>query len=221
MNGVHDMGGMQGFGPIQPEANEPVFHAPWEARVIAMRRVLVATGKVNSTIRPAVESLSAVEYLSMSNNEKWYAGLVSQLIAGGVVTREEIEKGKPGKGSVKGVAALKAADAAALPNRVPETMLNVAMLKVPVTPRFHVGERVRARTINPPGHTRLPRYVRGRAGVIERDHGVQAYPDTNTYGLGENPQHVYAVRFAARELWGEQADARDSVYLDLWEGYLE
>ena len=95
------------------------------------------------------------------------------------------------------------------------------MLSVAVTPRFRIGQRVRARNMHPAGHTRLPRYVRGRNGVIDRDRGVQDFPDTSAYGLGENPQHVYSVRFAARELWGEQASSRDAVYMDLWDDYLE
>jgi nitrile hydratase len=93
--------------------------------------------------------------------------------------------------------------------------------KVPVAPRFHAGQRVRARNVNPVGHTRLPRYARGKLGAIHRDHGVFVFPDTNAHFLGEKPQHVYSVRFAARELWGEQAVPNDSVYLNLWEDYLE
>ncbi len=92
---------------------------------------------------------------------------------------------------------------------------------VPVTPRFETGQPVRARNINPTGHTRLPRYARGKLGVIHRDHGVYVFPDTNAHFLGENPQHVYSVRFAARELWGDQASPRDSVYLDMWDAYLD
>jgi nitrile hydratase subunit beta len=92
---------------------------------------------------------------------------------------------------------------------------------VSVSPRFKAGQQVRARNINPQGHTRLPRYPRGKIGTIERDHGVFVFPDTNAHFLGEKPQHVYSVRFAARELWGPQASARDAVYVDLWEDYLE
>jgi nitrile hydratase len=92
---------------------------------------------------------------------------------------------------------------------------------VDVCPRFQVGQQVCARNIHPTGHTRLPRYARGKLGTIVRDHGVFVFPDTNAHFLGENPQHVYAVRFAARELWGEQAGPRDAVYIDLWDDYLE
>ena len=216
MNGIHDMGGMHGLGPIQVEKNEPVFHARWEGRVIAMRRAVAAGGKITLGLRQAVESIPAADYLRMSYYERWFTALIEQLVASGLVTREEIGSGKPAKGSVKAIPALKPADAATLSFRVAG-----AMLKVEVAPRFKAGQRVRARMINSTGHTRLPRYVRGRTGVIEQDRGVQALPDSNLATPVEKPQHVYSVRFPARELWGEQASPRDSVYLDLWDDYLE
>jgi nitrile hydratase subunit beta len=92
---------------------------------------------------------------------------------------------------------------------------------VSVAARFRAGDRVRARNMHPVGHTRLPRYARGKLGTINADHGVFVFPDTNAHFLGENPQHLYSVRFAARELWGEQASARDSVFIDMWDDYLE
>lgn len=97
----------------------------------------------------------------------------------------------------------------------------VAHRVIETEPRFHAGQRVRARNIHPAGHTRLPRYARGKTGVVDRIHGGYVFPDTTAHGLGENPQYVYSVRFAARELWGEQASPRDSVYVDLWDDYLE
>ena len=90
-----------------------------------------------------------------------------------------------------------------------------------VRPLFEVSQRVRARNINPTGHTRLPRYARGKTGVIVRDHGVYLFPDSNAHSDGEKRQHVYSVHFAARELWGASASPRDSVHLDLWDDYLE
>ena len=90
-----------------------------------------------------------------------------------------------------------------------------------VTPSFQVGQHVRARNLNPIGHTRLPRYARGKTGTIERDNGVYVFPDTNAHFLGEKPQHVYSVRFTAHELWGEQASPHDAIYIDLWDDYLE
>ena len=216
MNGVHDMGGMHGLGPIQVEKNEPVFHARWEGRVIAMRRAVAAGGKITLGLREAIESIPAADYLRMSYYERWFAALIEQLVTSGAVTRAEIERGKAARGSVKATPALTPADAATLSFRV-----SGAMLKVEVAPRFKTGQRVRARNINPAGHTRLPRYVRGRTGVIEQDRGVQAFPDTQLTRPVDTAQHVYSVRFTARELWGNEASPRDAVYLDLWDDYLE
>jgi nitrile hydratase len=216
MNGIHDMGGMQGFGPVTREADEPVFHEPWEGRVIAIRRAVEATGKLPPTLRPFIESLPAEDYLRLSYYEKWFAALLELLSAGGLISGEEVATGKPALTSARSEPALKAAEAAAFPFRVPQVMLNTA-----VTPRYRIGQPVRARKMNPVGHTRLPRYARGCAGIVESLRGVQAFPDTYVYGSGENPQHVYSVRFAARELWGKEVSERDAVYLDLWEDYLE
>ncbi|MGH7319299.1 MAG: SH3-like domain-containing protein [Candidatus Rokuibacteriota bacterium] len=106
---------------------------------------------------------------------------------------------------------------------VPKLLRNrrAARMDDPVTPRFKPGDRVVARNLHPVGHTRLPRYARGRQGVIDRDHGVFVFPDINARGQGKTPQHVYNVRFTSRELWGPDAPARDSVYIDLWDHYLD
>jgi nitrile hydratase subunit beta len=215
MNGIHDMGGMQGMGPIEYEHNEPVFHAAWEARVYAMNRAVTATGKLKLGLRPPIESLTAFEYLRMSYYEKWLTSLTERMVVGGLLTRAEIETGHPAEGSAKFTPALTAADVPAFMRRIPP------LRKDHVAPGFQVGQHVRARNINPVTHTRLPRYVRGKAGTIERDRGVATFPDTNAYGLGEKPQHVYSVRFSARELWGDQAAAQDAVYVELWDDYLE
>jgi nitrile hydratase len=216
MNGVHDMGGMQDFGPIQPEKNEPVFREPWEGRVLAMGRAAGATGKLGGSFRSAIEEIPPAEYLRMSYYERILEALVKRLVAGGLVTRQEIESGKPAKGSAKSVPALRPAEAATISFRTAP-----AVAHPEVRPRFHARDSVRARMMNPKGHTRLPRYARGRTGVIARDQGVQVFEDTRTSGLGPKPQHVYSVRFCAHELWGAEASPRDSVYIDLWEDYLE
>jgi nitrile hydratase beta subunit len=216
MNGIHDMGGMQGMGPIEYETNEPVFHAAWEARVYAMNRAIAATGKLKmTTSRPPIEGLKAFDYLRMSYYEKWLISLTERMILSGLITRPEAESGKSAPGSAKFTPAFTAADVPAFMRRTPP------MRKDQIALRFQVGQHVRARNINPVTHTRLPRYVRGKAGTIERDRGVAALPDTNVYGLGEKPQHVYSVRFSARELWGEQAAPQDAVYVELWDDYLE
>ena len=215
MNGVHDMGGMHGMGPIQYEKNEPVFHARWEGRVLAIGRAVGATGKLRGAGRPSIESIPAAQYLRMSYYERILTALIERMVTSGLVTRAEVASGKPARGSAKAAPALSPAQAATLPFRV------AAGPKLAAAPRFQVGQRVRARNMHPTGHTRLPRYTRGKLGAIDRDHGVYVFPDTNVYSLGEKPQHVYSVRFAARELWGEQAAPHDAVYVDLWDDYLE
>jgi nitrile hydratase len=217
MNGIHDMGGMHGMGPVVEEKNEPVFHHEWEGRIFAMNRAVGAWRKWNlDASRHSKELIPPDEYLRMSYYERWVAGLVELIVQGGLTTRTEIESGVPAAGSVKAAPVLTADKAVALVAKgVP------ASRNVPVTPRFKVGQRVRGRNINPVGHTRLPRYARGKLGVIDRDHGVFVFPDTNAHFLGEKPQHVYSVRFAARELWGDQAAPQDSVYIDMWDDYLE
>ncbi|HLK46683.1 MAG TPA: nitrile hydratase subunit beta [Bryobacteraceae bacterium] len=215
MNGVHDMGGMHGMGPVEHENNEPVFHAPWEGRVFAMNVAMGFWRKWNiDASRHGVEQIPPADYLRMSYYEKWFTRLVGLLLKSGLITQGEFASGRPeGAKQTPPFTAAKAVET--LGKGGPYTR-NVA-----VAPRFQVGQRVRARNLNPAGHTRLPRYVRGRAGAVHRDHGVFVFPDTNAQFLGEKPQHLYSVRFAARELWGEEASPRDSVYLDLWDDYLE
>jgi nitrile hydratase subunit beta len=219
MNGVHDMGGMQNFGAIPREENEPIFHAPWEGRIWALRQALKPWGKWNADAsRHAMSMITPGEYLRMSYYERQAAALIELLVTSGLATRAEIESGQAELESPKASPPLTA-------DQVPLVIAkgHPARRDVSVPGRFQVGQPVRARNINPVGHTRLPRYARGKLGTIERDHGVFVFPDSNAHFLGEQPQHVYAVRFAALELWGEQAGAgpRDAVYIDLWDEYLE
>jgi nitrile hydratase subunit beta len=216
MNGVHDMGGMHGMGPIRYEKDEPVFHARWESRVYALNRSIRAWGKLNiDAWRHDIELLPPADYLRMTYYEKWLAVLEKQLVQYGFVTKEELASCRPAPGSAK-------AKPAMTPERARQITRGLPSSRDPaVAPLFKVGDRVRTRMMNPTGHTRLPRYARGKIGVIFHDHGVYVYPDTNSRYEGENRQHVYSVRFAARELWGEQASPIDSVHLDLWDGYLE
>lgn len=218
MNGIHDMGGMQGMGPVRAEMNEPVFHSAWEGRVYALTRAIGAWRKWNiDRGRWFIEQIPAADYLRMSYYEIWFTRLSTLLVATGTVSRREIETGRPDSGSPKLSPAL-------LADRVPAVAFNrniPSSHEPSIRPRFKPGQRVRARNLNPIGHTRLPRYVRGKAGKIDRDHGVYDFPDTNAEGTGAKRQHVYSVKFSARELWGEQALRQDFVYLDLWDDYLE
>ena len=217
MNGAHDMGGMQSFGPVRPEKNEPVFHARWEGRISAIYSAIGALGKWNIDVaRQTREQFPAPEYLALNYFQLRYAQTVELLVSRGIITRAELVSGRPAKGSQKAVPPLTADKVAAwFANGNPKRRA------VEVAPQFQVGQRVRARNINPPTHTRLPRYARGKFGVVERDHGVFVFPDSNAQGLGEKPQHVYSVRFTARELWGEQAKPKDTVVVNMWDDYLE
>lgn len=217
MNGVHDMGGMHGLGPVEAEKDEPVFHADWEAKALALTLAMGAWGKWNiDASRHQRELIPGPAYLRMSYYEKWIEGLVELSVKTGLVTRDEIARAHPAPGVAKAVPALSAERAAITLGRGGRSTRDVE-----VAPRFTIGQRVRARNINPDGHTRLPRYARGRVGVIERDHGVHVFPDSNAHFAGEAPQHVYSVRFTARELWGEEASLRDCVHVDLWDEHLE
>jgi nitrile hydratase beta subunit len=217
MNGVHDMGGMHGMGPIEHETNEPVFHARWEARAFALTLAMGAWRKWNiDASRHERELIPAADYLRSSYYEKWIAGLVGLSVKTGLVSREEIDSGSPAPVSTKANPPLTADKVAPVIAKG-----GPASRDVVAAPRFRVGQTVRARNMHPTGHTRLPRYARGKLGIVDKDHGVYVFPDTNAHFLGEKPQHVYSVRFAARELWGEQAAPRDAVYIDLWDDYLE
>jgi nitrile hydratase beta subunit len=217
MNGVHDMGGMHGLGPIEIEADEPLFHAPWEARALALTLAMGAWGKWNiDASRHQRELIPGPTYLRMSYYEKWIAALGELMVRTGLITRDELDSGRPAVSAKKEAPALPAERVAGMLSRG-----GPATRDVVAAHRFAVGDRVRARNINPAGHTRLPRYARGHVGIIDRDHGVHVFPDSNAHFRGEKPQRLYSVRFAARELWGEQASPRDSVYIDLWDGHLD
>jgi nitrile hydratase len=217
MNGVHDMGGMQCMGPIQYGKNEPVFHAPWEGRIFALQLSMGAWHKWNiDASRYQREQIPPAEYLRMSYYELWLTGLVELMVKADLVTRAEIENGRPLPGSPKQTPPRTAAAAlTAIARGAP------AKRDVPAGARFQTGQTVRARNINPVGHTRLPRYARGKFGTVNRDHGVFVFPDTDALFLGEKPQHLYSVHFSARELWGDLAAPHDTVYIDMWDDYLE
>ncbi len=217
MNSVHDMGGMHGLGPVAPESDEPVFHGAWEARVLALTLAVGAWGRWTlDESRHERERIPGEQYLVMSYYEKWLSGLISLSIRTGLVTADEVAAARPAPGFSRLTPPLSA-------DRVGPALARGGPTNRAVTAprRFAPGDHVRARTINPVGHTRLPRYARGRAGVIERLHGAHVLPDANAHGLGECPEPLYGVRFLASELWGETVASRDVVHLDLWESYLE
>lgn len=220
MNGVHDMGGMQGYGPVQPESHEPVFHAPWERQALALTVAMGATGQWNiDQARSARESLPPQRYLQNSYYQIWLDALENMMVARGLASHEEFTSGQmtqPGVPTVKPLprakvdAALAQGTSAERPVRQPA--------------RFVEGQRVRAHNQHPMGHTRLPRYVRGHVGTVVKVHGVHVLPDRHAaavQGVDSNEgEWLYAVVFDARELWGPAADPQVQVSVDAWESYL-
>ncbi len=217
MNGAQDLGGMMGFGPIDPEKDEPWFHAAWERRAMGVTIAMGATGTWNIDMsRHARESLPPAEYLSSSYYEIWTKGVERLVVKTGLVGEEELRLGRALAPPAPIKRVLK-------PEDVPAVLARGGPADREATEpaRFRVGDRVRTRNMHPRGHTRLPRYARGREGVIERVHGTHVFPDTNAHGQGENPQWLYTVRFSGREVWGEEADPTLVVSVDAWESYLE
>jgi nitrile hydratase len=211
MNGVHDMGGMHGFGPIvaEPEATEPSFHADWERTVLAVMYALDRHGLWSvDRFRKTIESEPPTEYLGRSYYERWLAALETLLESHGVLTTAELAAGRANGPGGEGARAGQATERWS------------PRYETTSAPRFQVGQRVRARNRNPSGHTRQPRYVRGREGTIVRHCGAEPLPE-EAAELRCVAQHLYCVRFEAAELWGPDAAGRDAVYLELWEEYLE
>jgi len=222
MNGVHDLGGMQGFGPVAREPNEPVFHADWEKRVLAMNVAAMTQRLYNvDEFRHGIERMGAAHYLASGYYEHWFAAVETLLIEKGVVKRIELDVRTAALGA--NPAAHPRRDDPALSARLLHAVRagSAAKSEAAPAPRFRAGDRVLTRNTHPAGHTRLPRYARGRHGAIERFHGVYTLPDAHAHGRGRQPQPLYSVRFEGRELWGESAEPGAWVYLDLWEGYLE
>jgi nitrile hydratase subunit beta len=215
MNGPHDMGGFTGFGPVQHEENEPVWHAAWEPRAFALVLAMGMTGSWNIDIaRHARERLPALTYWRSSYYEMRHYAMVLQLIELGLVSAIEEASG----GSATPPKPVKRVPKAA---EIPAILSAGGPASRPSNREagFGIGDKVRARNINPGGHTRLPRYARGKAGEIVAVHGTHVFPDSNAHGRGEDPHWLYTVRFTAEELWGKPA--RDSVCIDLLEPYLE
>jgi nitrile hydratase len=216
MDGVHDMGGMDGFGKVEVERDEPVFHAPWEGRVLAMQRAMGYAGAWHiDHSRFAQERLPPAAYLTVSYYQRWALAMERNVLERGYADAEELEAGRalrPGKTLLRKLT----------PAVVREGMTRSSFYRQQQGPaRFKIGDRVRARNIHPMTHTRLPRYVRGHAGTIEMIHGCHMFPDSVAIDRGDDPQWLYTVVFEARELWGADADPTVKVSVDAFEPYLE
>jgi len=200
VNGVHDMGGMHGFGSVPIEADEPAFHAPWQGRVMAMQLRTRGRWYHLDEFRNAIERIPAARYLDAGYYERWLIALETLMVEKGVVTPGELATGHA------------STPAPGLPPRPPDD-------RPPLRPRFEADDRVVARNMHPARHTRMPRYVRGRRGVVRSVNGPYLLPDTNAHGGSRDWEPVYAVEFSSLELWGRNCN--DVICVDLWESYLE
>jgi nitrile hydratase subunit beta len=222
MNGVHDLGGMDGFGPVVREQGEPIFHEPWERRVFGMLLATMAQGVYNiDELRHSIERMTPAHYLGSTYYEHWLAGLERILGEKGKLSAADVDR------RLRQVAAGgPAAPSPSAGSPLAEALLEGVKVGAPTSrgkgkARFRRGARVRVRKMNPHGHTRCPRYVRGAVGTIERVNERFVFPDAHAHGGGESPQVLYTVGFEAKELWGADAQGRGRVYVDLWESYLE
>lgn len=222
MDGIHDLGGKHGFGEVEREADEPPFHARWEGAVFTMSTVPGRAGANNNTdrFRHAVERIDPVAYLTHTYYGRWLGAIETLLVEAGILTTKEITAKAVSLGGAE------TDRVAARPSTTPDPLASVAEAetadrKVDAPARFKVGDAVVTTSEVKSGHTRLPAYARGKPGIIHSHHGGWVYPDANAHGQGENPQHLYTVRFRGTDLWGDNSDSDVAVFLDLFEPYLK
>jgi len=207
MDGIHDMGGMEGFGPMVRD--DVVFHAPWERLAFGLASGVRIAGNTDE-FRHSIERLDPAFYLTAGYYGRWLGSLEVRLVDRGVLTSDDVDA-VVGSSDARPQAAPPHGLPTASPDGGPQRSLGRP-------PRFRIGDPVRARDIHPVGHTRLPRYVRGHRGVVTLAHPAFVFPDTHAHGRGDDPQYVYAVEFSAADLWG---DGDHVVSVDLFEPYLE
>jgi nitrile hydratase beta subunit len=225
MDSIHDVGGKHGLGPVVAEADEPPFHAPWEGRMHGIAVACQVHG-VNTTPeqRSTIENMPHWLYLTTSYYEKWLYCYEKILEAKGVVTAAEIER-RIAANSAPPISEHPAAPAA--PSDTAKIMHKVIYGGTPHDrplarpPAFKPGDAVVAKNLHPTTHSRLPGFVKGKPGVIDTYHGAHCHHEALADGRGEAPEHLYAVKFLAKDLWGADAERPDdAVYVDLFEDYL-
>jgi nitrile hydratase len=206
VDGIHDLGGVAGFGPVEVEPDEPAFHEEWERRAMRARFAsMIALPADPGVGRHAIERMDPPHYLAASYYERWLTATATLLVESGLVSVGELEQRAGGRFPIS------------RPDRGrPPTGFEPDRTE----PAFSVGDRVRVLEWHPPGHTRAPRYVQGKRGVVARFDGPHPVPDIGAHGGGVVLDPTYSVRFTASELWGEGGADRDAVYVDLWERYL-
>jgi nitrile hydratase len=222
MNSIHDLGGMDGFGPVAREKNEPLFHEAWERRVFGMFLATMGQGLYNiDEMRHSIERMSPAHYLGSPYYEHWLAGLERMLVEKGRLSAAEIEAKVREFGSAAPPAVPERSDPALAQRLAQAIHTGAPTSRGKGRARLASGARVLVRRMNPHGHTRCPRYVRGATGTIEHVHERFVFPDAHAHGRGESPKVLYTVGFEATDLWGADAEGRGKVYVDLWESYLE
>jgi nitrile hydratase len=207
VDGIHDLGGMNGFGAVEVERNEPVFHERWERRAFGLNLLGLAVLRAYNIheYRHAVERLEPAHYLAASYYERWFTAVASLLVEKGVVTRAELERRAGGR----------------VPLARPSVTVGAPAPRPEAAARFAVGDRVRVRDGRTQGHTRAPRYVRGKRGVVVRVAPSFLLPDVAGHGARAPHEQTYQVEFAASALWANEGRPGDTVVVDLWESYLE
>jgi nitrile hydratase len=221
MDGVHDLGGRRGFDKVEVEANEPVFHYRWEAKVFAMSGAGFLAGGWHYTdqFRHAIERIDPAAYLTHGYYGRWLGGIETLLVEAGIVRQDEITRRALDLGA-------SANDLiAARPDPNPDPLgdrpgVTETPREIDRPPKYQVGDHITTTTEVKTRHTRLPAYARGKPGRVVHWHDAWVYPDTAAHGQGEQPQHLYTIEFSGTDLWGTDSDPALKVHLDLFEPYL-
>jgi nitrile hydratase len=206
VDGIHDLGGMQGFGTVDHSPAEPVFHERWEATTRALLHLVVGTLKTSGgEFRHSIERMEPAHYLTSSYYEHWLTAAATLAVEHGLLARADLEARAGGRFPLSG-------PVLALPVTDPGPDVTI--------PRFGVGDRVRVRDWHPPGHTRCPRYVRGQVGTVVRVDGIESVPDIEAHSQARRREPTYSVRFDATDLWGDDQPGV-ALHVDLWDSYLD
>jgi nitrile hydratase beta subunit len=223
MNGIHDVGGMDGFGKVMyvKEKDDPYFTYDWERLAFGLLLGTAGQGMINlDEFRHGIERMRPVDYLTSSYYGHWIATIATNLVEKGILPADKLEARTQMflENPNEKIPRRKDPKLVELMEQVMKFGVS-PVREISSPPRFEVGQRIKTRNIHPTGHTRFPRYVRDKYGVIDEVYGAHVFPDDSAHGRGENPQYLYRVRFEAEELWGVKQ--KDAVYVDLWESYLE
>ena len=202
MDGMHDLGGKQGFGRIRYALDAQVFHEPWEKRVNALYGFAVKLGIFNmDEYRHAIERMEPRHYLSASYYERSLTSLATLCVEKGIVTLAELEKRANGT----------------FPLSMPSAP---GRSNIPGRERFKAGDRVRVRSDYVPGHMRMPGYIRGKTGVVVSESPAYPFPDAHAHGVKAEDEPTFDVRFRSEDLWPNSSDAA-LVHVAVFQSYLE